>query len=159
MTAVLVGAFAALRSSVIITPSLMRKWKIEDVWKPIGEPYEIIIPVRLLPEEAEGFFDYVVRGLRGLEGDPVRTTASIKVYREAGEAEKRVEFVYKAVGAIGSNFYTKNHLLVERKADGAVVVILRSYGEMDWVHVTGSMVRMITMMWSVSHGTASMAGQ
>lgn len=159
MTAVLMGAFAALRSSVIITPSLMRRWRIEDVWKSIGEPYEIIIPVRLLPEETEGFFDYLVRELRGLEGDPVRTTASIKVYGESGGAERRVEFVYKAVGAIGSNFYTKNHLLVEKRADGAVVVILRSYGEIGWVHVTGSMVRMIAMRWSVSQGKASEAGQ
>ncbi len=30
MTAVLMGAFAALKSSVVITPSLMRRWRIDD---------------------------------------------------------------------------------------------------------------------------------
>ena len=149
MTAVLMGAFAALKSSVVITPSLMRRWRIDDRYKSIWEPYEVVIPVRLLPEEVDEFVDFVAKGLHDLEGGYDRTTSSIKVYGKTEEAERSIEFVYKAVGSIGSNFYTKNFLLVETAANGEVVVRLRAFGEKAWAHVTGSMVRMLAMRWSV----------
>ncbi len=149
MTAVLMGALSALKSSVVITPSLRRRWKIEEAEKKIFEPYEIVIPVRLLPEDVDGFVEFMVRGLRELEGDAVRTTSSIKLFEKTEETEVRVEFVYKAVGAVTSNFYTKNSLLIERPTDGEVVVRLTSFGEKEWVHTTGSLVRMLAMRWSV----------
>ena len=149
MTAVLMGALSALKSSVVITPSLRRRWRIEEGEKKIFEPYEIVIPVRLLPEDVDGFVEFVVRGLRKLEGDTLRTTSSIKVFEKTEEAEVHVDFVYKTVGAVTSNFYTKNSLLIERTPDGEVVVRLRSYGEKEWAHTTGSLVRMLAMRWSV----------
>jgi hypothetical protein len=52
---------------------------------------------------------------------------------------------------VASNFYTKNTLIVDEGGDnGEVVVKLISYGERDWVHITGSLVRMIAMRWSAS---------
>ncbi len=150
MTAVLMGAFAALRSSVIITPSLQRRWKIEKKEMSLFEPFEIIIPVRLLPEEINDFVAFVVRELRNLEGGLDRKTSSIKVYEETEDAERRIDFVYKAVGTVTSNFYTKNTLFVERADEGEIAVRLTSYGERDWAHVTGSLVRMLVMRWSLT---------
>ncbi|MFB0558586.1 MAG: FtsX-like permease family protein [Candidatus Bathyarchaeia archaeon] len=150
MTAVLMGALSALKGSVVITPSLMRKWRIESEMRTPFEPFEIVIPVRLLPEDVDGFVEFVVRGLRRLEGNPVRTTSSIKVFGKTEEAERRVDFVYKTVGSVTSNFYTKNSLLIERPPDEEIIVRLRSYGERSWAYTTGSMVRMLAMRWSVS---------
>jgi hypothetical protein len=159
MTAVLMGAFASLRRSVVITPSLMRKWRMEDEGIGYFEPFEITIPVRLLQEEVDGFVAFVVTALKDLEEDPVKSTSSIKVFESEGEQVK-INFVYKAVGATTGNFYTKNSLLIERDGEnGEVEVLLKSYGDHDWAHATGSLIRMIAMRWSTSQERIDLAGR
>jgi hypothetical protein len=149
MTAVLMGAFAALRGSVVITPSLMRRWRIEEREKGLFEPFDIVIPVRLLPEEIDDFVTFVGQELHKMEGDFERMTSSIKFIEDPEGAVKRIDFVYKSPGTVSGNFYTKNNLIVERTAEGEVVVRLVSYGEKEWAHVTGSMVRMLGMRYSM----------
>ena len=159
MTAVLMGAFASLKSSVIITPSLMRKWRIEDQGSGFFEPLEITIPVRLLQEEVDGFIAFVIGALKDLEDNPDKKTSSIKVFDSEGE-EVKIDFVYKSVGSAASNFYTKNSLLIERDGEnGEVSVRLRSYGDLEWVHTTGSLVRMIAIRWSTSQERVELAGR
>ena len=149
MTAVLMGAFASLRRSVVITPSLMRRWRFEEQADHF-EPFEMTIPVRLLREEVDGFVEFVVGALLDLGDNPDRSTSSVKLLEAEGE-EIRIDFVYKSSGAMTSNFYTKNSLLVERGGgDGEAVVRLRSYGDHEWAHVTGSLVRMLAVRWSTS---------
>ncbi|UCH56807.1 MAG: hypothetical protein JSV18_05515 [Candidatus Bathyarchaeota archaeon] len=152
MTAVLMGALAALKSSVVITPSLMRRWRIESQ-KGAGydKPYEITIPVRMLSEEAEGFVEFVVQALRELENDTVKRTSAIKVVER--EDEVRIDFVYKAPQSMSIDFYTKNSLHVQWGADdGEVRVRLMSFGEKGWAHIVGTLIRMIAMRWSTSQG-------
>jgi hypothetical protein len=149
MTAVLMGAFASLKSSVVITPSLMRRWRIEDQGGGF-EAIEIPIPVRLLLEEVDGFVAYVVDALRDLEDDPIKTTSSIKVFDAEGE-DVRIEFIYKSPSSTMGNFYTRNSLLLERDGEnGEVAVRLLSFGDYDWAHTAGSLVRMIVVRWSTS---------
>lgn len=153
MTAVLIGALAALKSSVVITPSLMRRWRIEKKREDLTDPWELIIPVKLLPEETEGFVDFVVRALKAREDDLVRRTSSIRVSSEAEEAIKRVDFVYKASNSLDAgNFYTKNALLVERRSCEEVGVKLWSYGNYNYVYTTGMLMRMIAIEWSRIRG-------
>jgi len=149
MTAVLMGAFASLKSSVVITPSLMRRWRIEDQGGGF-EAIEIPIPVRLLREEVDGFVAYVVGALRDLEGDPIKTTSSIKVFDAEGD-DVKIEFIYKAPTSTIGNFYTRNTLLIERDGEnGEVAVRLMSFGDYNWAHTVGSLVRMIVVRWSTS---------
>jgi hypothetical protein len=155
MTAVLMGAFASLRSSVVITPSLMRRWRIEDQGGGF-EAVEMSIPVRLLREEVDGFVAYVVGALKDLEDDPVKNTSSIKVFSE--EEDVRIEFIYKAPTSTVGNFYTKNSIHIERDGeDGEVGVRLSTYGDREWAHTTGSLVRMIAMRWSTSQERIELA--
>ena len=58
MSAVLIGAFVALRSSVIITPSLLRRWTQEKTSITGGE-LESQIPIRLREEELGPLLSYV----------------------------------------------------------------------------------------------------
>jgi len=153
MTAVLMGALAALRGSVIITPSLMMRWRIEKEEKGLFEPYEIILPVRLLPEELKNFVDFVVDALKYLENHPTRVTASIKVLYDVDGAKARINFIYKEAQAVGSSFYAKNELIFEESpVEDEIVIRLMSYGEREWAHTTGSLIRMIAMRWSTLKG-------
>ena len=145
ISAVLVGALAALRSSIVITPSLTRKWKLDDSMGGFNKPWEVPVPVRLEPEEIDSFVGYLQERLRGLENDLVKVTSNIKV--EERGTTKIVKFIYKSYQATTGNFYTKNSVIVEPR-EGAFVVRLESAGVQDYAHETGSLVRLIAMEWS-----------
>ncbi len=146
MTAVLMGAYAALRNSVAITPSLMRRWKIDREGVRFDEPWEITIPVKIRPEELRGFVEFMERSLRKRQKDPLIVTSSISV---SGEGTTRtISFVYKSVNSLATNFYTKNTLIMEPAPGDVIGVRMLTNGDPEWARTTGSMVRMIAMEWS-----------
>ena len=144
ISAVLVGAFAALRSSIVITPSLLRKWKIEE-GNGIGSSWEVPIPMRLELEDIEGFINYLLRRLQGFENGEVRRTANIKTEKRGNASA--VTFIFKSPQPSTGNFYTRNTVLIEPRG-GGYSLRLESVGSQEWVHETGSLVRLITMEWS-----------
>ncbi len=150
ISAVLTGAFAALKSSVVITPSLMRRWRIDRRGGGFWDPWEITIPVRFEHGEVDGFKEFLLSYLRGMLDDPVRSTASIKVSEEDGV--KRIDFIYKSTQASMGNFYTRNTIIMEQGPDGLYTAKLRSLGDHEGSHNVGSMVRMRVMEWSTLQG-------
>ena len=146
ISAVLVGALAALRSSIVITPSLTRKWKLDDSMGGLYKPWEVPVPLRLEPEDVDSFVSYLLERLRGLENDLVRVTSNVRV--EERGTTKIVDFIYKSYQtSTTGNFYTKNSVIVESR-EGAFVVRLESAGVQDQAHETGSLIRLIVMEWS-----------
>jgi len=149
MTAVFIGAYVALRSSIVITPSLMRRWKMEKRKIHYYEPYEMRIPVRFFQAETGGYADYVLQALRRLEIHPTRCTSSIRT-EELGDGERRIVFIYKSPGALTENFYTKNTLIIEKAEEDEMSVRLISSADEEWAYVAGSLIRMISMRWSTT---------
>jgi ABC-type antimicrobial peptide transport system permease subunit len=150
MTAVLVGAFFALKQSVIITPSLSRTWEMGTKKVDFLEPWEIFIPIKIRPDETRAFFYYMVNELKLLEDHTVMATSFIKVIDEEGKPFE-VNFIYQATQMSVGNFYTKNTLIVDKESiDSDVSVRLLSYGQQDWSHETGSLIRLIAMRWSTN---------
>jgi ABC-type antimicrobial peptide transport system permease subunit len=150
MTAVLMGAYAALRSSIVITPSLLRRWRMERRDVKFFEPYEMRIPVRFLHAEMEEYTDFVLQALKRLETHPTRNTSSIRT-KELGDGGMRIDFVYKTLGTLAENFYTKNTLMIEKGSEEREMsVILRSFGDQEWAYTVGSLIRMISMRWSTT---------
>jgi hypothetical protein len=150
MTAVFMGAYVALRSSIVITPSLMRRWRMEKRDVKYFEPYEMRIPVRFLPEEMGGYADYVLQALKRLETHHTRSTSSIKT-QDLDDGGMRIDFVYRSPGSTAENFFTKNTLLIEKGAEGdEMSVKLRCSADREWAYVAGSLIRMISMRWSTT---------
>jgi hypothetical protein len=150
MSAVLMGAYAALRSSIVITPSLMRRWRMDKREVKYFEPYQMKIPVRFLYAEMDEYTDFVLNALKRLETHPTRMTSSIKT-QQLGDRGMRIDFVYKSPGALAENFYTKNTLIIERGAEeGEMSVVLGSGGDQEWAYAVGSLIRMISMRWSMT---------
>jgi putative ABC transport system permease protein len=145
ISAVLVGAFAALRSSIVITPSLTRKWKLEEGEGGLDKPWVVTVPLKLEIPEVDGFVGYLEGRLHALENDQVRLTTRVRV--EARGNTKVVSFIYKSYQSTTGNFYTKNSVFVEPGEEG-YTVRLESAGGQDWAHETGSLIRQIAMEWS-----------
>jgi hypothetical protein len=146
VSAVLAGAYTALRNSVVITPSLMRRWKIDRDSGGFQEAYRIMIPLKLEAEEIDSYIEFIHRRLNRLENHPVQITSSIKV--EGSGEGKRMRFIYKTAQASTGNFYTRNELKITRLPSGEYGAALESLGDPSWVHVTGSLIRRLTMEYS-----------
>ena len=146
VSAVLAGAYTALRNSVVITPSLMRRWKIDRDSGGFQEAYRIMIPVKLEAEEIEPYIEFIHRRLKRLENHPIQVTSSIKLLG-AGD-ERRITFIYKTAQAATGNFYTRNELKITKLPSGEYGATLESLGDPNWVHVTGSLIRKLTMEYS-----------
>jgi ABC-type lipoprotein release transport system permease subunit len=145
ISAVLVGAFTALRSSIVITPSLTRKWKLEEGEGGFDKPWVVMVPLKLEAAEVDGFVAYLERRLHALENDQVRLTTRVRV--ETKGDMKVVSFIYKSYQPTTGNFYTKNSVFVELGEEG-YTVRMDSTGWQDWAHETGSLIRRIAMEWS-----------
>ncbi len=76
MTAVLVGGVVAVKASVDITPSMLRRWTIEASTKP-GTPWVLEVPFRVQADKVDSLFDFITarfrrhlasQGIRDAEG-------------------------------------------------------------------------------------------
>ncbi|MBS7638274.1 hypothetical protein KEJ49_05250 [Candidatus Bathyarchaeota archaeon] len=150
MATVIMGVLVALRSSVIITPSLMRRWRIEREKAGFEEPWELLIPIKLQPGEVGDFMEFAASFLLSRENDPTMRTSSIKLLRGPEGMIEEISFVYRATQGWG-DFYTRNTLTAVREPEG-VKIILRTYGERNWAHTSGTLVRFIAMEWSTLRG-------
>ncbi|MGB9622572.1 MAG: FtsX-like permease family protein, partial [Candidatus Bathyarchaeia archaeon] len=146
MVSILVGALFALKRSTVITPSLARKWSMPEEGKKFSEPWIITLPIKILPEEVDRFVDFLLESLKERENMPLRQTSSIKVSKIACD-EVKIDFVYKEVQSMLSNFYSKNTIILTNNQE-AIDVRLISYGNKESVHATGSMIRFLVMEWS-----------
>ncbi|MBD3205113.1 FtsX-like permease family protein [Candidatus Bathyarchaeota archaeon] len=157
ISAVITGAFAALKNSVVITPSLTRRWKIDRGTGGFQEPWRITVPIKMEKSEVKPYLDYVNKRLKRLENHPVHITSSIR--REDIEEGKKISFIYKSLQASTGNFYTINELFVEPFGENEYGARLESLGDPEWVHVAGSLIRQITMDFSteekINHAQSS----
>jgi hypothetical protein len=146
ISAVFTGAYTALQNSIVITPSLMRRWTIERTKGMFQEPWKIDIPIKLESEEIPVFLDFVQSELESLRSHHTLITSSIK--RIKVDSLERINFIYKSIQTITINFYTKNSLQIVKLESGEYGAILYSYGESEWSHAAGSLIRRITMDYS-----------
>ena len=146
ISAVLVGAALALKSSVVITPSLTRRWRLEEQEARITQMWTTIIPVKLMRGQVDDFTEFIMRALGKLENDPVRMVSLLKLERD--DDRVRISFVHKSTQTISGSFYTKNVLTIRPGPNGDYVVELESSGDMEMTHASGSMLRIFTMEWS-----------
>jgi len=148
MTAVIIGAISALKGSVIITPSLLRRWRVEV--GEVGMATEIGIPVRVPEDEIEEFTDYLLKVLRSYEDDPTFRTERIRISREETEegSLRTVIFVYRMVGGAFASF-SHNRLFIRRERGEKVYTVkMTTSGDNRGIYQAGSLVRMIIMRWS-----------
>ena len=141
ISAVLTGAYAALRNSTVITPSLMRRWRIDRSSGGFDKPWKLRIPVILEPEEVDLYLEFMEERLQRLTSHHTEMTSRIKFYKD----ERRITFIYRSVQASTGTLYTKNEVKIIKIDESECTVEMESMGDPDYVHVVGSIVRRITM--------------
>jgi len=137
-TAVVIGAMVALRSSVIITPSLLRRWKVKDK-KSSEEPWDLTMPIELRQKDVTSFIDYVRKHLE------YEQEVDVQHIKKPSEAITKLKFTYRFGGTHG---LTINELVVTKKEEDAYTIKLISKGDKDSVYKTATFVRKLILKWS-----------
>jgi ABC-type lipoprotein release transport system permease subunit len=98
-TSVVATLIPALRASTVVTPSLLRKWRLDDATKPreAGQPWIIDLPLKLKLRELDSFVDFTERRLRYNEYG--WAVSEIKLQEEETETgpEKKLSFTLKLI--------------------------------------------------------------
>lgn len=151
MVTVVFGAIFALKNSTVITPSLIRRWRIDHQPERFQEPFEIQVPVKLKEEELDEFVDFFMNALRRHTDEPEFQTAMIRL-EEPNPDEgvvRHIAFIYKAASTMVGSLYSRNDIFIESMPGEDVLGIkFRSTGNRDWVHQVGTFVRLIAMEYS-----------
>ncbi|MCW3978566.1 MAG: hypothetical protein NWF12_02350, partial [Candidatus Bathyarchaeota archaeon] len=153
IAAVFFGSIIALRRSVIVTPSLKRRWTIE--WSPESgrEPRVITMPLRIEERRLEDFIDYITGSLRRCENPLLPAyIGEMKKKRIDDEigTHYTLSFVYGEGQTDLKRLKTFNTLTIARAlGETAHLVSLESRGTREAMHRTGSFVRNLIISWNV----------
>ena len=157
LAAVLVGTSVALRYSVGITPSLMRKWTMGQNIREGSGPIEFSLPFRLRENDVDVLFahvkervhSYVLSSYASLNPSLVEKMTKVDE-KEVAEGHVKSIFFSFAFGqhdAIGAFPFG---LLAEKKPDEenyALRMVCRG-GNADMVNQCGTYMRMLIVDWS-----------
>ena len=152
-TAVVIGAMVALRSSVIVTPSLLRRWKVKEKPSTSEEQWVFNIPTKIRQSEITAFIDYIKKNFKKYEGDvDVLRIGRLKQTEEetSQDITKRLKFNYYYGRSTFGGFFTVNELVAIKKKEEEIYTIkLLSKGSEDWTYKTASFIRNLILRWSV----------
>jgi ABC-type lipoprotein release transport system permease subunit len=131
LAAVLIGGIVALKSSINITPSLKRRWKVEDESKRTDD-FEIVIPLKVTDQEINSFKNYLLSRLREEEGKSDKVTKMVKERTEHDQII--IDFIYSSADTRIGGFYSKNTLILKKLEDTTYYkLLLDSLGTIEAV--------------------------
>ncbi len=146
LAAVLIGGMVALRNSVSITPSLMRRWKVATLGDSEIET-RIELPIHAFPEELDEYTNFIEEKLReGMKGREMM----VSILKKTVEDDTRVfSFIYKSTNGGISSLYTKNRVVIEPIADGTYSTTLFLEGDFESIKKSGGFMRRVCLDWSM----------
>jgi hypothetical protein len=125
----------------------MRRWKVGSKAN-LSAPYEITVPLKLLPDEVIPYRDYVLYRLMAHRNHPEKITSSIKY--SVIENGWLITFIYRSFSNMTGIFYTSNNLFIILNEDGEYLVKLMTRGESEWAHDIGTLIRLFSMDFSTN---------
>jgi hypothetical protein len=145
---VFVGSMFAIKTSVIATPSLLRRWKIEK--EPLAdEPWALPMPTKISEDRVDAFLDFIERSLQTYREVDLKIERITRTEKQTPKAVmKSVKFWYRNTVVMSSAF-TRNELrLTKFEADDNYTVELRSRGPHKGIYETANLVRRLILSYT-----------
>ncbi|UCD45489.1 MAG: ABC transporter permease [Candidatus Bathyarchaeota archaeon] len=154
LAAVATGSALALRNSVALTPSLRRRWSISDASSIGGGVIELSMPMKIEAGLIDDFIRFIKDSMDGY-GDPMASSFVSGLKEKTGDEvrTRELSFTYGEGQPSLGGIRTFNTLKLEKKKDDVVyTLVLRSKGDKQSTHRTGSFIRKLLMTWTTSRG-------
>ncbi|MEM0264380.1 MAG: FtsX-like permease family protein [Candidatus Methanomethylicia archaeon] len=133
------GSIPALRSSIIVTPSKLMRWKADKKPQDLDKPWEFIIPIRFGIEEIGELLTYLMESLNNTMG----------VERMRRIDDRTIRFSYRiGQGTIGSSG-SINKIQIYMEEEPKIKLEVIPYGEDVEKHAyeVAKLVRSIVIKW------------
>ena len=148
------AAIPAIKASVLVTPSLLRRWKIEKKPSSAEEPYIFEIPVKVRREDINDFVNYLIRRLLDYkERDPLYIKRTRRTHEKTPEEFiTHIKFTYYYGGGLVSFLATNDIAVILKKNQDVSTVRLASRGagpdEEKHIRKIASLIRNFAFEWS-----------
>ena len=155
ISSVLIGTLLALRYSISLTPSLRRKWRIQDEVKPEAlDHWAVDLPTKINDARICDFISYIENSLRKLIPDQQEISRSlslgvlyVKVRKDIEDGRHDIRFFHK----LDEKSYTRNDITLI-KTGGEYNLSLYTIGNQSGAEYVGRLMRKLVMEWSVEIG-------
>ncbi|MDQ1278920.1 MAG: hypothetical protein QG670_180 [Thermoproteota archaeon] len=155
LAAVLVGALIALRYSVVITPSLMRRWQKEENAPSIGKSWVFQMPIRLQEADLDPMFKYVISRFQkrlqavSIDLNPEDFRLTLSDEENAGIKTKTFKFSCIPRQRITIGGVSFNLVASKGKDDDAYsLMVVFGMGKDNAVYKTADFLRMEIIGWN-----------
>ena len=131
-----------MRSSVSITPSLVRRWKIETQGDGQSET-KIELPIHAFEEELDEYTDFIEEKLKkGMKGWEM----VVRLLKKTTEDGSSVfAFIYHSTNPMIAGLYTQNRVVIEQTEVGTYSTTLYTSGDDDSVKKSGEFLRRVCL--------------
>ena len=152
LASVAVGSALALHGSVVLTPSLRRRWSMGA--SSMDEGFvDISMPVKVEAGLVDSFLGFMKGSMEGY-----RDTLSERFISDLREEAKREGQTWDLIFTYGEGqpsmggIRTNNVLRLAEEGDGIYTLVLRSRGSRESAYRTGSFIRQLLMRWATERG-------
>jgi ABC-type lipoprotein release transport system permease subunit len=152
MVTVVLGAVIAVRSSSILTPSLLRRWHTEEELTPTtGHAVITPIPIRVREAKVDSMFEYVIQKfIKNIQRQGIDLNrGSISKHKEVvhGKTSYRVKFSYLT----GKNFKIGRYpfeIIAKQDYEDIYNLECVCRGDFESIQFTTTFVRLALIEWS-----------
>jgi ABC-type lipoprotein release transport system permease subunit len=151
LSAVLVGTILALRFSIQITPSLLRRWRVKE--KPNDRAQWIFeLPIKVIQEEVDSTLEYIIKRLHEYTDKSDRWVGRIRQIKSERPTEilQAISFTYHKRSGLGT-FLSRNQIRFSKEKDNKTLAIkLICDADEHQAYETARFVRSFFIEWSAS---------
>ena len=150
-TAALASLIPALQSSTVVTPSLLRRWRLRrsQGTSDMDKPLVFDLPIKLMTRELDSFMTFMIRKLQYMHAQVVKT-----VDHSEGEVTRRIKFLY----ALPEGGWTENEIIIQPEGKEYALKLIcsllesssRAVKPMEAIRITVSSVRKLILEWSAT---------
>jgi len=156
LTAVIASLIPALRSSTLVTPSLVRKWRMSDEGrlKSVDGAWVLDLPIKLMSREIELFTAFIVKRLREDEAAGMRTVDRVRF--EETPSDKGIVRKISFDHYFPERGWSENEIVIQRGEGEKYDLKLRctfhgvSTNPMDTIHMAATYVRKLILEYSAA---------
>jgi hypothetical protein len=152
VASVTIGSILAMRGSVVLTPSLRRRWGIEKLDKTSDGFYVMPLPIQVEEDRLSLFVSFTeeyIKGFGDAESIPYIVSVKLEPGEEARISKYDVSFYYSQSDSIIDRRFVYNRISISRKPEEeAYSVVLESKGEKDAAQLVGAFARKMVFDWA-----------
>ena len=162
VAAVVFGSVIALKRSVVVTPSLKRRWIIDGRPSSHDKPWLMPMPLKVEENLLKDFISFITGSLKRYDNpllEPYIGSLKTTIEEKDGCLLQTISFSYTEGQSSLKGIATFNILVIAKAPEEEVYTVeLQSKGTKEATHKTGSFIRKLIITWTTERSKQLKSG-